>query len=196
MKTIMVSIFLFSFMSIAEDLYLGTPEYNGTGCPTGTAAAALSPDQKSLSILFDQFVVNAGGPAYSRIGRKNCNIAIPVHVPQGMSISVFQIDYRGFNSLPFGANSIFNVEYFFAGSRGPDYSKQWNGPLINDYLLRNTLSASSVIWSPCGEDVILRANTRMTVNNTSRVEEAMSTVDSTDINAGLVFNLRWKDCSQ
>lgn len=194
MKKLFLSVFLFSLTGLAEDLSLGIPEYNGTGCPTGTAAAALSPDQKSLSILFDQFVVNAGGRDTARIGRKNCNIAIPVHVPQGMSISIFQIDYRGFNSLPYGAYSVFNVEYFFAGSRGPDYSKQWNGPVVSDYLLRNTLAANSVIWSPCGEDVILRANTRMTVNNSNQNEEAMSTVDSTDINTGLVFNIRWKDC--
>lgn len=55
--------------------------------------------------------------------RKTCNIAVPVHVPQGYSVSIFQIDYRGFNSLPYGAYSRFNVEYFFAGTQGPGYEK-------------------------------------------------------------------------
>ena len=83
-----------------DSVELGEPAYGGTGCPSGTASVTLSPDASSLSLLFDTYTVEAGGNTGKRVDRKGCNIAIPVHVPQGYSVSVFQVDYRGFNSLP------------------------------------------------------------------------------------------------
>ena len=84
-----------SFASLSyaqDDIALGNPGYGGTGCPDGTASVTLSPDQKSLSILFDVFVVEAGGATNKSFDRKVCNVAIPVHVPQGISVSVHAID--------------------------------------------------------------------------------------------------------
>ena len=75
-----------------DDVRLGNPSYGGSGCPQGTASTALSPDAKSLSILFDEYIVEAGGRGGRRTARKACNVAIPVHVPQGFSVSIFKID--------------------------------------------------------------------------------------------------------
>lgn len=75
--------------------------YGGTGCPEGTVSATLSPDTKSLSLLFDQYQISVGDTTGKSLDHKSCNIAIPVHVPQGMRVSVLKIDYRGFNHLPF-----------------------------------------------------------------------------------------------
>lgn len=183
-----------AFSAWQDDVRLGNPEYGGTGCPAGSASVAISPDAKSLSILFDQFVAEAGGNTGKTMDRKTCNIAVPVHVPQGYSVSIFQIDYRGFNSLPYGAYSRFNVEYFFAGTQGPGYEKQFNGRLEDEYLLRNTLVASAVVWSPCGKSVILRANTGMLVRTNNQHASSYASVDSVDVAAGLVFNLKWKRC--
>ena len=194
MKKILVSFALtiLSMPSFADDVRLGNPAYNGTGCPLGSASVALSPDQKSLSILFSQFMVEAGGNTRRTLDRKNCDIAVPVHVPNGLSVSVINIDYRGFNSLPAGTMSQFSAEYFFAGTRGPSYTKTFMGPYADNYLLRNTLTGVAVSWSPCGQDVNLRATASMFVRSTK--EDAMSTVDSADIKAGLVYSLQWRKC--
>ncbi|MBS1133180.1 MAG: hypothetical protein H6R02_321, partial [Burkholderiaceae bacterium] len=45
----------------ADDISLGEPGYGGTGCPAGSVSVTLSPDAKSLSLLFDQYVVSVGG---------------------------------------------------------------------------------------------------------------------------------------
>lgn len=182
------------FSSVLPDVRLGNPEYGGTGCPAGSASVTLSPDSQSISFIFDQFVAESGGPTGKSLDRKSCNIAIPVLVPNGYSVSVFQIDYRGFNSLPYGAYSTFSVEYFFAGSSGPVYQKRFNGYLEGQYLLSNTLLAEAVTWSPCGQSVILRANASMAVRTNNAFESAMATVDSVDVAAGLIFNLKWKRC--
>jgi hypothetical protein len=173
-------------------LQLGMPGYGGTGCPANSASVTLSPDQSSLSILFDQYVVEAGNGR--QFDRKSCNIAIPVRVPQGYSISVFQVDYRGFNSLPAGARSTFNVDYFFAGSRGVRQSKTFWGPSANLYELTDHLTAEAVVWSACGAETNLRVNTNMFVQTNRRGELAMSTVDSADVTSGLVYHISWRRC--
>lgn len=185
---------LFSLSSYADSIRLGDPSYGGTGCPAGSAAAALSPDASSLSMLFDRYVVEAGGTTGRDTDRKNCNIAVPVHVPQGLSVSIFKVDYRGFNSLPYGASSQFNVEYFFAGRRGPSYEKRFYGQVADNYILSNSLQATSVIWSACGQDVILRVNSSMFVRTNGQRMQSMSTVDSADFDAGLVYHLAWRKC--
>jgi hypothetical protein len=177
--------------ALADDIRLGEPGYGGNGCPAGSASAILSPDQKSLSIIFDQFQVEAD--SYTRTARKSCNIAIPVHVPQGLSISIVDVDYRGFVSLPErGAQARFTAEYFFAGTLGPRFSKTWVGPTDQDYTIANNIGLSSLVWSPCGADVTLRVNSAMMVR--AVYQQALATVDSADFNAGIVYKIQWKRC--
>lgn len=179
--------------SYADDIALGEPGYGGTGCPDGTASVTLSPDQKSLSILFDEYYAEAGGSTNKSLDRKACNIAIPVHVPQGLSVSILTIDYRGYNNLPAGAKSTFAVEYFFAGVTGPKFNKTFNGALDKDYLITNKLQASALVWSACGADVNLRTNSSIRVQ-TKQNKEALATVDSQDVKAAIVYKLQWKKC--
>lgn len=176
-----------------DDIALGQPGYGGTGCPGGSVSATLSPDAKSLSLLFDAYAAEAGGSTGKTFDRKSCNIAIPVHVPQGMSVSVLSIDYRGYNNVPVGANSTFNVEYFFAGMRGPSFVRSFTGPKNEDYLIRNELTAQSMVWSACGADVNLRTNSSIRVT-TSGNRQALATVDSEDVSAAIVYQLQWKRC--
>jgi hypothetical protein len=177
----------------AADLSLGTPEYGGTGCPMGSASVSLGPDSKSISILFDQYVVEAGGD--KSFDRKNCNIAIPVTIPQGYSVSIFAIDYRGFTGVPAGGRAQLSVDYFLAGmGRGVRTTKTFTGPTSSDYLKSDSLEADAVVWSPCGASTILRANTTMLVQSNRNRDQAMATVDSADVNAGLVYHVQWRQC--
>ena len=176
-----------------QDIALGQPGYGGNGCPAGSVSATLSPDAKSLSLLFDAYSVEAGGTTGKSFDRKSCNIAIPVRVPQGLSISVLAIDYRGYNNVPAGANSQFNVEYFFAGARGPTFTRTFTGPIDDDYLIQNQLTAQSIVWSACGAEVNLRTNSSIRVT-TRQNRQALATVDSQDVSAAIVYQLQWKRC--
>ncbi len=178
-----------------DDISLGIPAFAGTGCPQGSASAALTPDGKTLSVLFDSYVAEAGGMSMKQVDRKNCTVAIPVHVPQGLSVSILQVDYRGFNSIPSGGMSMFQADYFFAGQRGPSYRKYFTGPVDSDYTLGNTLVASAMVWSPCGRDVNLRINTSMMAKSNYYNDQVLATVDSIDMNAGIVYKLQWRSCN-
>ena len=176
-----------------DDFYLGRPGYGGTGCPAGSVSTTLSPDNKSLSLIFDEYTVSTGGQTGRTFDRKSCNVAIPVHVPQGYSVAVLAVDYRGFNRLPRGSSSQFNVEYFFAGSRGPAFRRSFSGALEDDYMIHNELGIRSMVWSRCGADVNLRTNSSIRLSGGRG--EAMSTVDSQDVNAAIVYRLSWRRCS-
>lgn len=202
-KTQMLYVFLANLLTLsalsaqawADDIYLGQPGYGGSGCPQGTANATLSPDAKTLSILFDQYTVDAGRGTGRALTRKTCNISIPVHVPQGLSVALIGVDYRGFNNLPPGASSQFDVDYFFAGSVGPHDRRQFIGPTEDDYLINNQLAVGAIVWSACGANANMRINTSMLVRATSSNGQlASASVDSADIQAGLIYHLQWRQC--
>lgn len=192
-KVLVAALLLTSIYAKADDIALGEAQYGGTGCPVGTASVALSPDAKALSILFDQYVAEAGGA--KSFDRKNCNIAIPVHVPNGYSVSILSIDYRGFVGLPAGGRAQLNVDYFLAGAgAGVRTTKRFTGAQNQDYLTSDALGVEAMVWSACGADTVLRANTTMQVFSNARRDQAMATVDSADVQAGLVYHIAIRKC--
>ena len=195
--TLALSALLSSQAALANlgDISLGVPGYGGNGCPANSASVTLSDDAKSLSIIFDQFIVEAGG-ANKNLERKSCNIAIPVHVPQGLSVSVIDVDYRGYVSLPTQASARLTAEYFLAGSLGPRFDKTFIGRTDTDYTFKNSIGVSAQVWSPCGADTILRVNAAMLVKTNRYGDEALATVDSADFKAGILYKLQWRTCTR
>ncbi len=193
MKKTIIGLFLVASSAVmADDIYLGEPGYSGNGCIPGSVSTTLSPDSKALSILFSEYIVEAVGK--NRIARKNCNVAIPIHIPQGLSVSIIQVDYRGYNGLPRGATSQLSSEYFFAGIRGPKVTRNFYGEMDEEYTVTDRLAASAVVWSACGADVNLRVNSAMRVKNGSQGGQSFSTVDSMDVSAGIKYLLQWRRC--
>jgi len=192
--TAMALVTLSSAFSYADSPSLGTPGYAGSGCRAGTASVTLSPDFTALSILFDNYIGEAGGSTGKPMDRKSCNIAVPVHVPQGYSVSLIKIDYRGFAAIPQGGRGVFRAEYFWAGVRGPDFLINRQEPYNGNFLLQDELIASAVVWSPCGQSINLRVNTSTEIYTNRSREQAMLTIDSADISTGLLYHLQWRRC--
>ncbi|QHG19356.1 MULTISPECIES: DUF4360 domain-containing protein [unclassified Nostoc] len=158
-------------------------EYGGNGCPEGSASVSVSPDGQELSILFDKFIA-VGNKAEER--RKNCNLSIPIKVPQGFQISLYDADYRGYVA-PSTIGRL-RAEYFFAGQRGPVFSRTFNGE--SDYNVRDQLVTVADVWSRCGDSVNMRVNAAMTASG-----QGMATVDSFDLaHRGLVYHVKYRQC--
>jgi hypothetical protein len=193
------SVFVLMFVALAlqaqaQSIRLGQPSYGGTGCPAGSASVTVSPDQSAITVLFDQFIAEAGQANRKRFDRRSCNLTIPVDVPNGYSVSIFQVDYRGFNLIPRGGMNRFDAEYFWAGSRGPILSRVFYGPLNDNFTLTDALLARTLIWTPCGQSVNLRINASMTVNSNSRLDQTVGMVDSADISSGLIYHIQYRRC--
>jgi hypothetical protein len=194
-KTILaISLLAAAISAQAQNLQLGQPAYGGTGCPAGTASANVAPDGSAISILFDSYVAEAGNTTGRRIDRKSCNISIPVFVPQGYSVAIFAVDYRGYNAVPSGGMTRLESEYFWAGSRGPRISRSFMGPLNDIYTVTDELLATTLVWAPCGASVNLRINSSMMAQSNSRMDQTMGTVDSADVSSALIYHLKWRKC--
>lgn len=169
--------------------------YAGNGCPAGSASVVLASDKKSVSVLFDDYIAEAGGHGQRTFDRKKCDIAFGLKVPNGLSVALIDADYRGFTDLPRRAKATFTRDYFFAGSRGPRLKKTWKGSRSDDFTVRDRMGVMSRVYSRCGADVILRSKTAATVR-TRRGQEAMMSVDSADLTSKTVFryNFSWKKC--
>lgn len=189
-----VSLLLGTQSFAANGMRLGVPTYGGTGCPAGTASVSLSPDEQELSVLFDSFVVEAGNTTGRKVDRKSCNLSIPVYVPQGYSVAIFTTDYRGFNAVPAGGMTKLDTEYFWAGMRGPRFSKMFTGPRTENFYQSNGVIASALVWSRCGDNVLLRINTGAMAQTNIRNEQTMLAVDSADIASSMVYHFQWKQC--
>lgn len=174
---------------------INSTAYAGNGCPSGSASVVISPDKKSVSFLFDEYIAEAGGHGQRTFDRKKCDIALGLKIPSGISVSLIDADYRGFHDLPRGSKATFTRDYFFAGTTGPSLTKTWTGARSNDFKVTDNLGVMANVWSKCGADVILRSKSAATVK-TQRGREALMMVDSIDMKSKTLFryNFRYRAC--
>ncbi|MFI0401264.1 MAG: DUF4360 domain-containing protein [Thiolinea sp.] len=160
-------------------VYFQQPAIAGSGCPAGTASAALTEDGQTLSILFDAFSADPGN--------LTCNIAVPVHVPNGFQVSLMTADYRGFVQ----GSAELRRSYFFAGATGPSLVTPLSSSGGKEYTQRDNMITMSESFARCGQDVNLRINSRIrTKSNNSSIS-----VDSLDLNNGMIFHLQYRKCN-
>ncbi|HYW20066.1 MAG TPA: DUF4360 domain-containing protein [Nodularia sp. (in: cyanobacteria)] len=158
-------------------------EYGGNGCPEGSASVTVSPDGQELSLLFDKFIAVGNN---TRESRKNCNLTIPIKVPEGLQVSLYDADYRGYVAP--STTGKLRAEYFFAGARGPVFSRSFRGE--TDYNVRDQLVTVADVWSRCGDSVSMRVNASIVASG-----QGMATVDSFDLtNRGLVYHIKYRSC--
>lgn len=168
---------------------LGRPSYGGAGCPAGTASATLTGN--TLNVRYSAYRVAAGGRTGKSFDRKACSLSMPVAVPRGKSVAIVSATYHGSARLPASARAQFRAEYFFAGRTGPVAARTLSGPASGPFSL--STPGKSLVWSACGEDVILRTNSSLRVT-TSGKEAASVGIRSQDVKNAVVYRLRWRDC--
>lgn len=171
---------------------LGDPVVAGNGCPNGTYQVVLSPDGNELSILFSRFTAQTDNSQTYDFA--NCNIAVPVEVPPGITIGLLGVDYRGLAYIPTGGMGVIFREHFFAGEQG-DRLTSSIGVYDQFYNFYYPDEAEFEIWSQCGDDFIARSNTTVFVSRPEDSDvDAMMSVFSEDWDVSILFHLRWKEC--
>lgn len=191
----------------APGVQIGYPVLAGTGCPNGSAVSVLSPENKTLSVLFSKYMVEAGNAAGTQRAIKNCMMKVPFVVPDGYQFSVVKLVYRGLNSVPAGGltkivtmYSMGRVKQNGKGGADGDNKKRFrrravfNGPLEDSFVLNANIS-DRTLWSACGGDVNLTIDTRVVAKSNAAGEDTLAVVDTMDAaHEDVQYELNWRKC--
>lgn len=161
----------------------GDPTYGGSGCPDGTGIIVRGFSGQAAVYVFDSYQVGDNGRA---VDRKTCAVAIPVTVPDGVSVAVRDVGVRGAAMLPDGLEATLDVEAFAAGETGEVSEIAFTGPTDAGFLRFLDVSDDQLDWSACGEDINLRVNTSLRTRGTENAAVSLSTL--------IVYPLATKAC--
>jgi hypothetical protein len=175
-------------------VYFGSVSYGGNGCPQGTVSALFAPDRSSFTLLFDSYVASAGPGVPITEGRKACQIAADIRVPQGWQYSIVNVDYRGYVALPPGGVAQQSSIYYFQGSQQQSQAgTTFNGPIAQDYLASDAVPISSTVWSQCNAQIPfnIKSQVRLFVPPGA---SGQITTDSIDAKVKQIYGLSWRQC--
>lgn len=190
--------------SMVSGVKLKKPKLGGTGCAEGTVAASITPDAKTMSLLFDNYTTEAGGDTGIERDIKNCSVEIPIQVPAGYQFMVVKLDYRGFNSIPDGGRTRYVAMYSFFDEQtqkliGRRVRRNYifQGPLEEQYTISSDVTQKPN-WSSCGRNTLFRIDTRAIAVTNDEKEYVLGTVDSIDASVAtqVEYHLLWKECTQ
>jgi hypothetical protein len=168
----------------------------GSGCPTGTAALAVSPDNTAFTVSYSQYIAEIGSGVALSDSRKNCQLSLLVHVPAGFTYAIAQADYRGFAELASGATGTQQGNYYFMGdSATASSSHVFAGPMSGDWQATDQVATASLVFSKCGVTRNLNVNSSIRVaKGTSGTRSSYMAMDSTDGSFSTLFHFAWRTC--
>ncbi|MFD5658830.1 DUF4360 domain-containing protein [Streptomyces hirsutus] len=170
---------------------------NGSGCPQGTTAVAVSEDNTAFTVTYSDYLAQAGGASDPTASRKNCQLSLIVHVPQGFTYAIASADYRGFAALQPGATGTQRASYYFQGSPNTEYrTHPFAGPYDDNWQATDTTDWAQLVYAPCGVQRNFNINTelRVGVGTSSPGKVSFMTMDSTDGDISTTYHMAWKEC--
>jgi Domain of unknown function (DUF4360) len=172
---------------------------NGSGCPQGTTAVAVSEDNTAFTVTYSEYLAQAGGASDPTAFRRNCQLNLVVHVPQGFTYAIASADYRGFAALQPGASGTQKASYYFQGS--PNTAQKthpFSGPYDDNWQATDVTDWAQLVWAPCGVQRNFNINTelRVSAGSTSADKVSFMTMDSTDGDISTLYHLAWKECPE
>lgn len=135
---------------------------NGSGCPAGDAD--VKTNERTFTIGYHTFLARAGGGSSPVDMRKNCQINIRVHVPDGFTYGLARTTYEGYTHLQDGASALNRVSTYLQGSSATaSVSQSFTGPRSSDWETTYRPSFSEIQWSPCGSPRNININAEVRV---------------------------------
>ena len=166
----------------------------GSGCGEGSVNVISSTDGNTVTILFSEYFAETFED--DTFDRKSCNLAIPFNINPDKQVGLYAIDYRGYTYVPEedGSETTFQIEYFFAGLKGPIVKRTYEEE--EDIVISDKVP---LLWSPCGGSEIFRINTSIRARKGSKdADDPFITIDSVDgtedNTIALMYYFQEQDC--
>lgn len=102
-----------------REVYIESVTWNGSGCRMGSSADTnyqISDDRRAITIIYSNYIAQAGGGATPAAGRKNCLINFKLHVPNRWQFTVSQTTFHGFADMGGACNGWVQASYWFTGT--------------------------------------------------------------------------------
>ncbi|GAA0472897.1 DUF4360 domain-containing protein [Streptomyces sp. NPDC046215] len=171
---------------------------NGSGCPAGTAAVAVAHDNTAFTVSYSRYLAQVGLGAKPTDFRKNCQLGLNVHVPQGYTYAIARADYRGFAHLERGATGLQRAGYYFQGmSHTATASHRFAGPVSDNWQTSDVTDVEALVFAPCGAQRILNINSELRVGagtSDPSTTNSFMAMDSTDGSVNTLYQFAWKEC--
>ncbi|WP_340379915.1 DUF4360 domain-containing protein [Streptomyces sp. SS7] len=180
-----------------DKIVIDVATVNGSGCRPGSAAVSVSEDNTAFTVTYSEYLAQVGGNSDPTAFRKNCQLSLIVHVPQGFTYAIAQADYRGFASLQSGANAVQRSSYYFQGSSQTVFKNHtFNGALNDNWQATDVTDWANLVYAPCGVQRNFNINTELRVNagSSPRSKVSFMTMDSTDGDINTTYHMAWKEC--
>ncbi|MEU4894265.1 DUF4360 domain-containing protein [Streptomyces sp. NPDC044780] len=182
----------------SEKIQISVRTVNGSGCPQGTAAVAVAADNTAFTVTYSDYLAQVGPDSAPTDIRKNCQLNLGVHVPQGFTYAIAQVDYRGYGHLEKGAQGTEKASYYFQGSADTaSRTHDFSGPYDDNWQTTDSTDYSALVWAPCGQDRNVNINTelRVSAGTSPTGSTSFMAMDSTDGGVNTIYHLAWKECS-
>jgi hypothetical protein len=171
---------------------------NGSGCPAGTAAVAVSPDNTAFTVTYSQYMAQVGVGSAPTDLRKNCQLSLVVHVPGGFTYAIAKADYRGFASLAKGATALERANYYFQGQSATAFkSHSLAGPFGDDWQATDMTDLAALVFAPCGALRNFNINTELRAavgTSNPKASTSFIAMDSTDGSIDTKYHFQWQRC--
>jgi hypothetical protein len=180
-----------------EKITLDIKTINGSGCPAGTATASadVASDNTAFTVHYTNFTAKAGGGASALEARKNCQINVLVHVPQGFTYAIASAEYRGFAHLESGASALEQANYYFAGTSPTARVRHtFPGPFHGVWRAVDTTDVADLVFAPCGESRNLNINAELRADAGGSSGASFIEMDSEHASVDTIYHFAWKDC--
>jgi hypothetical protein len=157
----------------------------------------MASDNTAFTVTYSDYLAQVGAGSTPTDFRKNCQLNLRFHVPQGFTYAIQKVDHRGFASLTSGASALQRANYYFQGeSATVAKSHSLFGPFGDDWQFSDVTDVAELVWAPCGEFRNINVNTELRVRASASNPNATSfiTMDSTDGSIRTIYHLSWKRC--
>lgn len=181
-------------MAITE---IESVKLGGNGCLKEETSVVMSPDKNKVSVLFDNFIIEAG-PSTRTNDRKTCHMSINFKVDSNKSVVLKKVDYRGYYFLPDDSRMLIRNTYKIYVpetrhlTRSVSTSKEIVGYQDNDLFFSQKID-NNVLKSQCGKDFQLNIRTTINSVNTNYNEDLYIAMDSAD--SGIDYIIETIDCT-